>query len=213
MSEPTESPARDQLDALQGSHRGKTGLLVGVLLVALAAAAWSLWPSGGIGNADDPAKILVVTEDGNLEPYLQRLGFDADAQTFDSLEAKAHAEVDDLDVEGAAAIVAFADQFGFGYVVFEHPQRVEWASLQLDPKPSFGDDVRYAAVSVGDLAGRTKMTSGERLLDALFAQDRLAALVPPNEPSDVADVELRDKLREAVDAAGRRAKLRGGPAR
>lgn len=202
---------REDLNALQGSGKGKLVALGGLAVVALVGAAWAFWPGGGIGNPESASKVLVVTERASREPYLQKMGFDADAQTFDNLEAKAHADLDDLDVEGAAAIVTFADQYGFGYVVFERPDKFDFSGLDLESTPSFGEDVRYAVVSVGDLADPMKMTTGERILDALFEHDELAALVPPNEPTDVDAVELRDKLREAVDFMEIRAKSKAGP--
>ncbi len=213
-SEPDPKPSastialREDLDALQGSGKGKLVALIGLVVVALAGAAWAFWPGGGIGTPDSPGKVLVVTESASPEPFLQAKGFEADAQTFENLEAKAHAEVEGLDdVEGVAAIVTFADQFGFGYVVFDRPQQFDFKGLELESVPTFTDDDRYAVVSVGDLARPAKMTTGKRILDALFEQDELKALVPPNEPTDVDAIELRDKLREAIDA------LSSGPTR
>ena len=219
-SEPDPKPSastialREDLHALQGSGKGKFLALIGLGVVALVGAIWAFWPGGGIGNADSPGKVLVVTESASREPFLQKMGFDADAQTFDNLEAKARAELDGLDdVDGTAAIVTFADQFGFGYVVFERPQQFDFKSLELESTPSFGDDDRYAVVSGGDLAKPAKMTAGARILDALFEQEELKALVPPNEPTDVDAVELRDKLREAVDAVSSGPKLETIPKR
>jgi len=195
----TGTMRREDLQALEGSNRGRLALLGGVVALGLGGAAWAFWPSGGIGNPEDPAKVMVVTQHSVAERFLDALGFDADGQTFDNLEEKAHAEVDGLDVEGVAAIVTLADQFGFGYVVFERPQNLDFSELDLESAPAIGEDDRYAVVSVGDLANPARMTVGPGLLETLFEQPQLAELVPPNQPTDVAAVELRDKLREAVD--------------
>jgi hypothetical protein len=208
VSQATRRADLEDMEALTGSKRAPIILLAATIGLGLAGAAWAFWPSGGIGNPEDPAKILVVTEHASREPFLEKMGFDADAQTLDNLEAKAHAEVEGLEVEGLAAIVTLADQFGFGYVVFEQPEKLDFSGLELDAAPTFDDNVRYAVVSVGDLADPMKVTTGSDLLQALFEQDRLAALVPPNEPTDVEAVELRDKLREGVDAYVRGPELR-----
>ena len=194
------SATQTDLQALQGSGRGKVALLAGVLVVALGAAGWTLLNDGGSGNPESPGKVMLVTTDGGQETFLVKLGFEADAQTFENLESKAKQEVPDLEDNGVLAIVALADRFGFGYVAFERPHNFDFSKLETESgAPSISDGDRWLVVSVGDLADPHVVTGGYGLLSTLFEQERLAELLPPKQPATVEALQLRDQLREGID--------------
>ncbi len=197
---PQASATQTEMQALAGAGRSKVILLAVVVLIALAGAAWTFLGSGGVGNPEDPGKVLLVTTDGGRKVYLQKLGFEVEAQTFGNVESKALQEVPDLEDKGVLAIMSLADRFGYGYVIFEQPYNYDFSGLDTgDTAPSFGDGDRFAVVSAGDLAAPHRVTTGMSMLTALFEQDRLAEILPPKHPPSVEAVQLRDQLREAIE--------------
>lgn len=193
------SSTETDLQALQGSGRTKIALLAGVLVVAAGAAALSFMSGGGKGNPEDPAKVLVVSPDPYYKAYLHDLGFEVDQQTFDHLELKARDEVPDLETKGVASVLELADRFGYGYVAFADPGEHDLSGIEVEGGLPSLDDAAFAVVSVGDLADPPKVTVGPAILPALFEQDRLAEIVPQGEMPTVEAVQLRDRLRNAVD--------------
>lgn len=189
-----------ELQALQGSGRGKIALLAGVLAVAAGAAALSFMGGGGTGNPEDPAKVLVVSPDVYHKGYLQKLGFEVDQQTFDHLELKARDEVPDLETKGVPSILELADRFGYGYVIIEDPSQYDFSEIEVEGSLPSLSEANYAVVSVGDLADPPKVTAGGSMLHTLFEQDRLDEIKSKGEMPTVEAVQLRDKLRDAVDA-------------
>ncbi len=189
-----------ELRAIQGGGRNKIILLAALLVLALVAAAWMFWSGGGSGNAENPGKVLVVSSDPGHKAYLMELGFEADVQTFDHIEGRAHDEIPGLDERGVLAIMTLADRFGYGYVAFHRPYNLDFSELETaEGAPSFGDRDLFAVVSAGDLADPHHVTANSDLLQALFEQERLAELVPPKQPSTMKGVELRDQLRLAIE--------------
>jgi hypothetical protein len=147
--------SRSDLEALRRSGRGKLALLGVMLLSALAAAGWWFFGKNeGIGSREDPTKVLVVRT-GRLIGYaavLEGNGFDAAEGDLAYWVEKAKAQVPELEVDGIEAVMQLADQFGYGYVVFEEPREVDFGPLELDDVPEFEDHVLFAVLSVGDFA-------------------------------------------------------------
>jgi len=196
MSETTPDPSATNTDlqALNDSGRGKIIMLVAAVVVALGAASWSFLRDTGRGQPEHPGKVMVVTSDGNHEKFLVKMGFEADAQTERFLEDRAEDEFGATPGQTVQSIVGLADELGFGYVVFADP-----ADLDFSAFGTVAEDARYVAVSVGDLADPNKLTSSSNLLEALFEQDRLKELLPPNKPTDVDAIQLRDTLSEGIE--------------
>lgn len=207
-----EYGSRSDLEALRRSGRGKVVALLLLLVAALGAAGWFfLLRKQGTGNPEDPAKVLVVARSRGLSLVLHDVGFDAAEGTFEAWELKAKDEVPNLKVTGIHAIMTLADRFGYGYVVFERPQEVDFSTLDIDGGVSaMPEHVRFAVVSAGDLAFPHVMTvnpqpsevlrgSSVEILQALFAQERLAEALLDNQAPSIDAIQLRDRLREAVD--------------
>jgi hypothetical protein len=104
-----------------------------------------------------------------------------------------------------------ADWAGYGYVVFEKPQEVDFSGLDIEGGvPTFEPHVRFAVVSAGDFAFPHKLTVNAKpsevlrgpdldLLSALFAQEPLLAGTLRDDPKNPADVLiLKGKLSEAL---------------
>ncbi len=208
-----ELGSRSDLEALQRSGRGKTVVLALMLGAALAAAGWYfLMRKQGVGNPEDPAKVIVVGQTRGFSRVLGDVGFDAAEGTFEAWEQKAKEEVPNLEVTGIEAVMTVADRFGYGYVVFEDPSDVEgWDRLDIDGGvPDFPEHARFAVLSAGDFAFPHVMTvnpepsevmrgSSVVLLQALFEQEQLHELLPDNESPSMAVIQLRDRLREGLD--------------
>ncbi len=206
----TDLGSRSDLEALRRSGRGKVWTLSVLLVVALAAAAWHFFlRKKGVGNPEDPAKVLVVSSTRGFSIVLDDVGFEAAEGTFDAWEQKAHEEVPELESNGIEAIMALADRFGYGYVVFEKPQDIDFAALEIDEVLPMPEHVRFAVLSAGDMAFPHVMTvnpepsevlrgSSVVLLQALFEQERLHEVLP-GEGESIDAIQMRDRLREAVD--------------
>ncbi|MBK8720172.1 MAG: hypothetical protein IPN32_36530 [Deltaproteobacteria bacterium] len=207
----TEFGSSTDLETLRRSGRGKF-IVLGVLIAgALGAAGYSFLKKGGTGNPEEAGKVLVVTRGTHVgySVVLERVGFEAAEGSFEAWVNKAKDEVPDLKVDGTEAIMALADRFGWGFVVFEQPGEVDFSKLDLEGGvPSFPEHVRWAAVSAGDFAFPHHLTVNPEpskvlkdgtvsLLQALFEQEQLAALREPD-ALPVAQLQLRDKLREAL---------------
>ncbi len=188
-------------------------MLGALVTAAVGAALYSFTRPTGVGNPDHPARVLLVTrgQTAGQSIVLRDAGFDAVEGTSAAWERKAAEDVPELGPTGTGAVVALADRLGYGYVVFEGPETVDFSGLDIagDP-PSFPDHVQYAVVSVGDLAFPHRVSVNPPpspvlrdrsliLLQALFEQDQLAALLPDNAQPSVDELELRDQLSVALD--------------
>lgn len=204
--------SRSDLEALQRSGRGKVLALLLMLAAALGAAGWFFFlRKHGIGNKEDPAKILVVARSRGYSLVLADVGFEAHEGTFEAWEQKAKEEVPELDTTGLEAIMTLADRFGYGYVVIEKPQDVDFSKLDLDGDvPEMPAHVQFAVLSAGDFAFPHVMTVNPKpsdvlrgssvvILQALFLQPRLKDALPENTAASIEAVQLRDRLREAID--------------
>jgi hypothetical protein len=204
--------SRSDLEALQRSGRGKVVALMLMLALALGAAGWFFFlRKQGTGNKEEAAKILVVARSRGYSLVLSDVGFEAAEGTFEAWEQKAKEEVPDLETTGIEAIMTLADRFGYGYVVFEKPQDVDFSKLDIDGGvPDLPAHVEFAVLSAGDFAFPHVMTvnpkpsevlrgSSVTILQALFQQERLKETLPENEAPTIEAVQLRDQLREAID--------------
>jgi len=204
--------SRSDLEALQRSGRGKVVALLLMLTLALGAAGWFFFlRKHGTGNKEDPAKILVVARSRGYSLVLADVGFEAHEGTFEAWEQKAKEEVPELETTGIESIMILADRFGYGYVVFEKPQELDFKKLDIDDGvPDMPDHVQFAVLSVGDFAFPHVMTVNPKpsevlrgssvvILQALFLQEHLADALPENEAPTIDAVQLRDRLREALD--------------
>ncbi|MEM6290801.1 MAG: hypothetical protein AAGA54_06030 [Myxococcota bacterium] len=201
------------LDALRGSDRGKIVVLCAVLVAALGAAAWFIFfDQEGIGTPERADKVLVVRtpRSRGFSAVLGEDGFDAAEGELQDWVAKAHKELDEVpegtDVE---VVMRLADRFGYGYVVFEEPQSVDFSGVEIDEIPDMPEHVRFAVLSAGDFAFPHRMTVNPEpsavlrrvdisLLQALFAQEVLAESLPDNAGASVSAIQLRSKLKEAL---------------
>ncbi len=205
--------SRSDLEALRRSGRGKILALVLVLATALGAAAWFLmFKAEGIGAPERADKVLVVRS-GEIAGYsavLGRDGFDAAEGGLEHWAQKARDELPEPpEGDDVQIVLTLADHFGYGYVVFERPQDVDFSSLEIEDMPELPEHVRFAVVSVGDFAFPHKVTVNPEpskalrrievsLLQALFAQDVLAEALPDNDSASVEAIQLRSKLEEAL---------------
>lgn len=210
--------SRTDIETLRRAGRAKVLTLGLLITAALGAAIWTFTRPEGIGNAEDPTKVLVVT-DGSSSGYsfvLGELGFDAAEGTLQAWEDKAKQEVEELDAAGVEAVLTLADKFGYAYVVFESPQQVSFGELDLDGATQpFEDHVQFAVLTAGDYAFPHHVTVNPKpsavmrdrslvLLQALFDQERLQRLLPEHaDDEEIADIQLRDQLEGAVDRVGR----------
>ena len=207
----TEFGSSTDLETLRRSGRGKF-IVLGVLIAgALGAAAWTFLKKGGIGNPEEAGKVLVVTRGTHVgvSLTLKEAGFETGEGTLDAWVNKAKDDVPELEVTGVAAVMALADRFGWGFVVFESPSEVDFSGLEFEGgAPTIPADTKWAAVSVGDFAFPHVLTRNPApsevlrdgslpLLQALFEQKQLAALRKP-ESLAVDQLQLRDKLEEAL---------------
>lgn len=206
-----ELGSRSDLEALQRSGRGKVIALLLMLTVALGAAGWFFFlRKQGTGNAEDPAKILVVARSRGYSLVLADVGFEAHEGTFEAWEQKAKEEVPNLETTGIEAIMTLADRFGYGYVVIEDPKGVDFSTLDIDEVPELAEHVKFAVLSAGDFAFPHVMTVNPKpsevlrgssvvILQAMFAQEKLAEALPEHEAPSIGAVQLRDRLRDAID--------------
>ncbi|NVB41332.1 hypothetical protein G6O69_26075 [Pseudenhygromyxa sp. WMMC2535] len=164
-------------------------LLVAGLIAGLGVGAWSLLGGGGEGQAEDPARVLLVAPNTELVEFLEHEGFDPLHMTAAELISEGRRgapERSELD-----AMARFADRQGIGYLALDlaHGERYDFSSL--DPAPEGALEAppgaSFAVLSVGDLGRHLRFAgplpevshdkpAGEQvgLLLALFAQPALA---------------------------------------
>lgn len=179
------------------------GLVVVLALVGAAAAIYFFVLSGGgRGESDRPDRVLVVgPERFDLEDWLKKQGFDGTQADY----AQVSAEGSDIEpgADGVAAVAAYADKYGFGFVAFHPPEMYTFDQ----PVP---EGATMAVLSVGDLADPAALTFGTPvpgiehkdaaalevgLMLALFEQPVLAAI--KDEKIDSGHLEALASLRSA----------------
>ncbi len=181
------SPRRADVAALRRSDRSKPLLLGLVCLAALGAATFSWAEQKGVGAPDDPTKVLIVSEgvsDIDHLGLLERAGFSHPVEAS-LAEYEERARKLEFEADGVEAVLAVADELGYGFVAFEDPQSLDFSMLELqDDAPEIDAHARYAVLSAGDLAfphhlsvnppsSEVVMLPGLGLLQALYAQARI----------------------------------------
>jgi len=207
---PGADRSQTDLEVLRRSHRGKF-ITLGVMLAAAGGVWWFFNRPGPIGQAEDPARVLVVTQSHmRYKPYLEQWGFTAQEGRAETIEDEAHKKLPELKMSGVPAILQLADWAGYAYVAFEAPQRVDFSGLEVEGGlPSFAPHHRFAVVSAGDYAFPHKLTVSAEpskvmsgpdldLLTALFAQEPLASTLRDDPKNPPVVMVLRTKLSEAM---------------
>lgn len=209
--------SRSDLQALRRSGRGK--VIAGILLFvgATGAAAWSFTRDTGAGNPEDPARVMIVS-DARARGYeiaLRDAGFDALEGTQETWVRKARDEFhEDPPGSDVQAVLALADRYGYGFVAFERPQSLDFSGLGVEGADAIDAQTEFAVVSAGDLGhphvltvnpapSRVMRDPALPLLRALFRHEPLARLVDTDRNPTVADIKLRDRLGDALDALER----------
>lgn len=177
----------DPGDSLVGASKPSPlrAIAIAVAVVgALGAGAW--WLLGGKGQPEDPARVLIVGTNAELEPWLERRGFDPDYLSVG--QAIGEGQTYDRSLDDLAAMLEYADQRGYGYLALDmaHGQTYDFSTIGYasdEPPPG----TTFAVVSVGKLGETVSFggvvpgvshepPSGEQLglLFALFGQPKLA---------------------------------------
>ncbi|MEZ4450111.1 MAG: hypothetical protein R3B09_11595 [Nannocystaceae bacterium] len=209
MSGPADRSHSD-IEVLQSGNRSKLVALAAI--VAIAGGAWWMTRGGPIGQKEDAASIMIVTQGTwHYRHLVEDLGFKVLEQREDAFVAKAREVMPELEETGVAAVMKLADYGGYGYVAFEDPKSVDFGGLEVEGGlPTFTDKDRFAVISAGDFAFPHKLTvTPERadivpgadldLLTALFQQDLLAKALKddPKNPPDV--LILQNSLESAIE--------------
>lgn len=203
--------SQTDLEVLRSSHRGKF-ISLGLVLVIGGGVWWWTHRDKPIGNREEADRVLVVTQTHwRYKPYLEQWGFVAQEGRAQTMEDEAKEKMPELTATGAAAILKLADWAGYGYVVFERPQDVDFSGLDIEGGvPTFEPYHRFGVVSAGDFAFPHKLTVNAKpsevlrgpdldLLSALFAQEPLLAGTLRDDPKNPAQVlVLKGKLSEAL---------------
>lgn len=202
--------SQTDLEVLRSSHRGKF-VTLGVLLAAAGGVWWFFNRTGPIGQDEDPARVLVVHQSHlRYKSTLEKWGFVAQEGRADTIEDEAHKKVPEFEGTGVPAIMQLADWFGYAYVAFENPAKVDFGGLEVEGGiPSFEPWQRFAVISAGDYAFPHKLTVNAKpsevmngpdldLLTALFAQEPLAATLREDPKNPPVVMVLRTKLSEGM---------------
>ena len=208
----SEQPSLTNLEAVK--PKGPR-IFIGALafVIAFGVGWWFLRDdSGPRGERDDPARILLVSEDAQLKPMLVDLGFEVEQQSLEAIQARADEEIDDA--EGLGAVLHLADVLGYGYVAFERPDPAGFADLTVTAESvDLAGDEDFVVFSVGDVGYPPHVSSASHpslydpprfvlLLRALFDQDRLAATLLPEQQRSMQAQPLGEKLDDAIDLLG-----------
>ncbi|EDM75676.1 hypothetical protein PPSIR1_15770 [Plesiocystis pacifica SIR-1] len=233
----TPEVAMKEMQELESSNRNK--VIIGVLAaVGIAAGIYFAFGTSGTGEPEVAHRLMIVADRTvDLHAYTAELGFEAVGGSFEAWQDQIVEQEEGYDDPGEVdlqAMLAFADRFGYGFVVVEEPQRFELASLGLefstdaalghqDPA-SIPDRVRFGVISIGDFAGPHVLTTelsgrdvhegardvevgtGAKALRALFAQPELAPTLDAQSPS-TATQTLRLKLLHAIEALEKNERL------
>lgn len=199
---------------LSWGFRSRLGVLVALILVALAAAVWSSMREVGKGEPEQRRRLMVVTapdSNVNYHAVLERGGFEIEVHSLAEWEAEAREALDDQDASAVAVVVELADLRGFGYVVFEAPGSLSFDGLELEPGVDDIEDFSkrdVAVLSVGDLAFPHRLSvdavgddpvlrmPGYGALEALFDQPSLLAREQDDRPT-VAELQHEDAIQTA----------------
>lgn len=134
-------------------------LALALVVGSLAAGGWFLTRSGGRGQPEDPAHVLIVGPTPELVELLEREGFDV-AQASASA-AVSQGRSYDPQLAELPAMLEYADRSGFGYVALDlaHGERYAFDALELERvghgvgEAGVPPGSTFAVLGVGDLAG------------------------------------------------------------
>jgi hypothetical protein len=153
--------------------------------VGAAIAAGSWWQTRQKGQAEDPARVLIVGPNPALVDFLARAGFDPEHASVG--QAIGQGQVYDRNLDDLAAMLEYADQRGFGYLALDLAQgqsydfaSVGYAADAPPPGTSFailsvgtlGKAVSYGGV-VPEVAHAPETAEQIGLLLGLFGQDAI----------------------------------------
>jgi hypothetical protein len=193
--------------------KGPRVFLAVIGLAAVGGAAWWLTrPTGPVGEAEDPRKILVLGKDADVANTLRELGFLAEHGSFDALAAEGAQQ--GAKGTGVAAILHLADLRGIGYVAIEDPASHGFEGLTVTADShEVAAGHRWAVFSVGELGMPPKVTVDAEtselplppyieLMRAAFAQQRLANTLFADNQLPMDAVEIHRQIKPAVDLYG-----------
>ena len=165
-------------------------------IAAVGVGGW--WMFGrGKGQAEDPARVLIVGPTPELEGFLTREGFDVTHLSV--AEAIGEGQKFDGSLDEVAAMLEYADQSGIGFLALNmsHGETYDFESVGYSadaPPPS----TTFAVLSVGDLGQKLayggvvpevfhEKPAGEEtgLLLALFEHEQLSAARDNNAVNDI----------------------------
>ncbi|KIG12320.1 hypothetical protein DB30_01588 [Enhygromyxa salina] len=200
------------LEVLNRGFLPRLGVLVLLVIAALAAAVWSGTRKHGSGEPEQRQRLLVVSA-GNIDYYtlLVEGGFSIEVDGYDDWQAAARELLPESEAEGVALILALADERGFGFVVWESPGQFDFTGLELEPGIDEIEDFAsrdYAVLSVGDLSFPHRLsvdTAGELpfmrvpgfgTLEALFGQPAIGAREDETRPT-IEELQYEDAIERA----------------
>jgi hypothetical protein len=205
------APGSD-LEVLNRGFRPRLGLLVLLVIAALAAAVWSGTRQHGSGEPEQRQRLLVVST-GDIDYYtlLEKGGFSIEVDSFDDWQAAARELLPETEAQGVALVLALADERGFGFVVFEAPGNFDFEGLELEPSLDEIEDFAtrdYAVLSVGDFAFPHRLSvdapgelafmrvPGFGTLEALFGQPAIGAREDEERPT-IEELQYEDAIERA----------------
>src|SRR5688572_19377746 len=114
--------------AFRRTRRTKIAVLLGFIGIAAAGAGWHFLRPQGVGNPDEPSMVMIVKQElGGLSNVLTEWGFSAPSGTYQAWLDKFAQEFPESDAAGLDALVQLADTFGYGFIVFENPQSIDFS--------------------------------------------------------------------------------------
>src|SRR5690606_7672761 len=124
-------------------------LITTLAIAGVLTTAWWVFLRGK-GQAEDPARVLVIGPTSEPAGFIERRGFDVDYLNFGT--AVGEGKVFDPTLDDLAAIVEYADQHGYGYAALSmaHGEHYDFSALgyQADAPPP---GTTFAIMSIGDL--------------------------------------------------------------
>jgi hypothetical protein len=199
----------EEVEVIASEGRRKGWLVGGLGLAALVGLGVYMMLPRGTGNPEEAHRVLIVNENTRgLASYLGDLGFEVVAGTMPAWQDKIVEEMEGPPDAGLEELLAFADRYGYGFVVLENPERFDFSEIDVDAPPELAPHVRFAALSVGDFAfphevsvnpepSEVRTGIGIDLLGALFAQSRLTETIVESEASLDA-LSVRSKISQAI---------------
>ena len=149
------------IDALhQSGGKGKIVALAVIIIAALGAAGWFLLGLGGSrGAKDTPVAVLIVgPETDDLAGWINNRGFSAEQLSYNAaVNAGLEFEPEAAELE---AVVAYADEKGFGYVAVHPPELYDYAAVSGGQVAGTPEGATIAIINVGDIAEEPRVVFG-----------------------------------------------------